>query len=111
MEIADWEKAQELARSFSVQQWERKFQELAARFCPVLDKFQRGYHWTVMQVEYSLDVVFKRREILAPLYEQLSRHAARPPTHLHYSLPPPRCWRCGCPTWRASGTNVTRRRR
>jgi hypothetical protein len=28
-----------------------------------------------MQVEYSLDLVFKRREQLAPLYEQLSRHA------------------------------------
>lgn len=75
VEIADWERAQELARSFSVAQWERKFHELAVRFCPVLGKFQRGYHWTVMQVEYSLDLVFKRREQLAPLYEQISRHA------------------------------------
>ena len=75
VEIADWNRAQQLAQSFSVAQWERKFHELAARFCPVLDKFQRGYHWTVMQVEYSLDLVFHRRELLAPLYEQLSRHA------------------------------------
>ncbi|HEY5812538.1 MAG TPA: hypothetical protein VIT23_07790, partial [Terrimicrobiaceae bacterium] len=28
-----------------------------------------------MQVEYSLDVVFKRREVLAPLYEEISRQA------------------------------------
>ena len=75
VKIADWERAQQLAMSFSVTQWERKFHELAARFCPVLEKFQRGYHWSVMQVEYSLDLVFKRREQLAPLYEQISRHA------------------------------------
>lgn len=75
VEIADWKRAQDLAQSFSVATWERKFHELAARFCPVVEKFKRGYHWTVMQVEYSLDVVFTRREQLAPLYEQISRHA------------------------------------
>ena len=75
LEIANWEKAQELAHSFSVFRWERKFHQLAARFCPIVKKFSRGYHWSVMQVEYSLDVVFKRREPLTALYEQLSRHA------------------------------------
>jgi len=75
VEIARWDRAQELARSFCVAQWERKFRELAARFCPVVEKFTRGYHWSVMQVEYSLDVVFKRRERLAPLYEEISRRA------------------------------------
>jgi hypothetical protein len=75
VEIADWQRAQELASSFSVERWERKFHELAARFCPILGKFKSGYHWTVMQVEHLLDVVFKKREQLAPLYEELSRQA------------------------------------
>jgi|SRR5215203_108780 len=75
VEIADWQKAQELAHSFSVSRWERKFHRLAARFCPIVKKFTRGYRWSVMQVEYSLDVVFKGRNQLAALYEQLSRHA------------------------------------
>jgi len=75
IEIADWARAQELARTFAVAQWERKFHELAARFCPVVERFPRGYHWTVMQVEYSLDLVFKRAALLDPLYEQISRHA------------------------------------
>jgi hypothetical protein len=75
VEIADWTRAQELAASFSVAGWERKFHELAARFCPVVEKFPRGYRWSVMQVEYAFDLVFKRRELLATLYEQLSRHA------------------------------------
>lgn len=75
VELADWERAQKIAQSFSVAEWERKFHELAARYCPIVEKFPRGYHWSVMQVEYSLDVVFKRRELLAPLYEAISRHA------------------------------------
>lgn len=75
LQVADWARAREMAERFSVAQWERKFHELAARFRPILGKFPRGYHWSVMQVEYSLDLVFKRREQLAPLYEQISRHA------------------------------------
>lgn len=75
VECADWKRAQELAQSFAVSRWEQKFHALAARFCPVVEKFTHGYHWSVMQVEYALDVVFAKRERLAPLYEQLSREA------------------------------------
>lgn len=75
VEISDWARAQELASRFPVAQWERKFHQLAARFCPVAEKFRRGYRWTVMQVEYSLGLVFKRLELLSTLYEQIGRHA------------------------------------
>ena len=75
VEIADWKRAQELASNFHVEEWERKFHDLAAQFCPFLKKFTQGYHWSVMQVEHSLDVVFKEREQLAPLYEEISRQA------------------------------------
>jgi hypothetical protein len=73
--ICDWKRAQELASGFSVKEWEMKFYALVASFCPVVEKFPRGYHWNVMQVEHSLDVVFKKREVLAPLYEEISRQA------------------------------------
>ena len=75
VEIADWKRAQAVAESFQVFRGEKKFHALAARFCPVVEKFTHGYHWSVMQVEYALDVVFTKREALAPLYEQLSREA------------------------------------
>lgn len=75
VKIGDWKRAQELASGFSVQEWEKKFHALAARFAPVVEKFPRGYHWSVLQVEHSLDVVFKRREVLGPLYEEISRQA------------------------------------
>jgi len=78
VEIADWPRAQEWAQNLAVARWERKFQELAARFCPVVEQFPRGDHWSVMQVEDALDVVFTKREALAPLYEPLRREAVLP---------------------------------
>lgn len=31
------------------------------------------YHWSLMQVEYASDLVFKRAADLRPLYESISR--------------------------------------
>jgi hypothetical protein len=75
VEVDDWERAQQLADAFDVAPLERKLHELAARFCPVVERFQRGYHWSVMQVEHALDVIFRKREELSPLYEEISRQA------------------------------------
>jgi hypothetical protein len=36
-------------------------------------RFAEGYHWSIMQSEYALDVVFRRAEDLHPLYEEISR--------------------------------------
>ena len=47
----------------------------AALCCPVLDSFKQSYHWSLMQVEYSTDLVFRSKATLAPLYEQLARHS------------------------------------
>ena len=42
---------------------------------PVLDVFPHAYHWSLMQVEYSTDLVFRSQATLRPLYEQLTRQA------------------------------------
>ncbi len=73
--IDDWELAREIAHGFKVEKWERKFNTLAKRFCPIQDTFKSAYRWTVMQVEYALDVFFKDRTTLGPLYEEISRQA------------------------------------
>jgi hypothetical protein len=41
----------------------------------VLDVFPHAYHWSLMQVEYSTDLVFRSQATLKPLYEQLARQA------------------------------------
>ena len=43
--------------------------------CPPSTRFTEGYHWSVMQAEYALDIVFRRAEDLRPVYEEISRQA------------------------------------
>ena len=75
LRITDWNRAQELADGFSPGMLHRILDRYAALCCPVLDTFKQSYHWSLMQVEYSTDLVFHSKQTLAPLYEQLARHS------------------------------------
>ncbi|MCX7045547.1 MAG: MarR family transcriptional regulator [Candidatus Sumerlaeota bacterium] len=81
IEVEDWDKAQRLAESLRPEALHRLLDKLARTYCPVIRQFPQGYHWSLMQVEYSTDVVFRKQSDLAPLYEELSRtviHAVKP---------------------------------
>jgi hypothetical protein len=73
--IADWQRAQDLADGFSPDQLHRVLDRYAALCCPVLDVFAQTYHWSLMQVEYATDLVFRSAATLGPLYEQLIRES------------------------------------
>jgi hypothetical protein len=73
--IDDWPRAQELADGFSPDRLHRVLDRYAARCCPVLDVFGQTYHWSLMQVEYATDLVFRSAATLGPLYEQLTRQS------------------------------------
>lgn len=73
--IADWRRAQELADGLSPELLHRHLDRYAGLCCPVLDVFGQTYHWSIMQIEYSTDLVFKSEQTLAPLYAQLSCEA------------------------------------
>ena len=73
--IADFARAQELADSLNPDLLHRHLDRYARLCCPVLDVFEQTYHWSIMQAEYSTDLVFKSEQILRPLYEQLAREA------------------------------------
>jgi hypothetical protein len=78
--IADWDKAQRLADGLGVEKLHRKLDQYARRLCPPIALFPDGCHWSLMQVEYATDIVFRRREDLAPVYDSLVRtavHAVR----------------------------------
>jgi len=75
VEISDWARAQQLSDGFAVQPLREKLDAFARRFCPPSTRFEAGYHWSVMQVEYALDVVFRSAADLHPLYEEISRQA------------------------------------
>jgi hypothetical protein len=74
-QVGDLERAQALADSLSPQELHRRLDRYAERLCPVGEVFAQRYHWSLMQVEYSTDLMFRSEATLKPLYEQLSRQA------------------------------------
>ena len=73
--IEDMERAQALADSLKPDELHRRLDRYAASLCPVNEVFGQSYHWSVMQAEYSMDLIFRSAATLGPLYEQLSRQA------------------------------------
>lgn len=82
VQIADWQAAQGLADTLSVDYIHRRLREFVRRFCPIARHFRSEYYWSFMQVEYALDIVFERQSDLAPIYDNLVRtavHAVKAP--------------------------------
>lgn len=75
VQIGDFAKAQGLVDQIRVEKLHGRLDRLARRFCPILRHFPSDYHWSLMQVEYALDIVFDRQSDLAPLYDALVRTA------------------------------------
>lgn len=81
LHVADPKEAQNISDSFSVDRLHKYLDEIAQRFCPILHHFQTTYRWSIMQVEYATDIMFRKQEDLRPLYETLVRtaiHAVKP---------------------------------
>ena len=72
---ADWPQAQALVDRFELKALAARRHALAEKFCPSVKPFRGGYHWSLRQVEYALDVVFKRAAGRRPVYEEISRQA------------------------------------
>jgi len=75
IEISDWEKANILSRTLKIEDLHKKLNDFASLYCPVYKEFKQLYHWSVMQCEYSTDVVFKKREDLQSIYGKLVQTA------------------------------------
>jgi len=67
--IADFEPAQKLADEFRVERLHRKLDGFADRYCPVVKQLGLTYHWSLDQVDFATDIVFR---------EQSDLQAARP---------------------------------
>ncbi len=74
-DIEDFEKAQSLSDDLDIARLHQRLDEYAKLFCPVIKQLDFTYHWSLMQVEYATDVVFKRQVDLGPIYETITRTA------------------------------------
>ena len=71
IEIEDFDKAQTLADEFYSKALHTLLDKFADTYCPIYGDFEQTYHWSILQAEYSLDIVFKKQEDLQPIYDQL----------------------------------------
>lgn len=79
--ISDFEKAQELSDKIRVEDIHQALDIFASRYCPIADKYNLKYNWTVMQVEYATDIVFKKQEDLQLIYDHIVKtaiHSVKP---------------------------------
>jgi hypothetical protein len=73
--IDDWEAAQRLADESDSRMLHDKLDHYARLFCPPIESLGVAYQWRLAQVEYATDIVFRRRQDLAPIYDALVRTA------------------------------------
>ena len=75
LDIENVERAQQIADGFKARTLHRRLDLWARRCFPGLARFPARYHWSLFQVEYATDIVFKTRQALAALYDTLVRTA------------------------------------
>jgi len=69
--IADFEEAQKLSDNIKVEDIHSALDVFASRYSPLPEEWSLPFHYTIHQVEYAADVVFKNSERLKPLYENI----------------------------------------
>ena len=74
--ISDFEKAQELSDNLDIRKLHRRLDHYVRLCCPVIEeRLGLSLHWSLDQVEYATDIIFRSQEDLASLYEELTRTA------------------------------------
>jgi len=70
--IADYEKAQAISDKFEVKKVHQLLEDYALKYCPAAFELSPvGYHWSIMQLEYATDIVFKNAKTLGPIYDEI----------------------------------------
>jgi hypothetical protein len=81
VQIADYATANQLAKELEVELLHQRLDQFAQQYCPIVNDLHLSYHWSLLQVEYATDLVFKNRETLQAFYPALLEtltHAVKP---------------------------------
>jgi hypothetical protein len=74
-DISDFSKAQELSDEIKVEDLHSAFDIFTSRYCPLPADWGLRFNYTIGQVEYSTDIVFKNSEALKPIYDNIIKTA------------------------------------
>jgi len=81
LSINDISAAQELSNQFDTTQLFERLNQFAEKYCPIINKYNLQYHFSIMQAEYATDIIFKTQQDLHNLYDNLVRiaiHTVKP---------------------------------
>jgi len=73
--ISDFSKAQKLSDNIKIEDIHSAFDIFSARYCPLPTDWELHWNYTIGQVEYSTDIIFKNSETLEPVYENIIKTA------------------------------------
>ena len=73
--IADFAEAQKLSDRIRVEDLHKALDIFLKRFCPMPADWNLSYNYTISQVEYACDILFKNEEALKPLYDNIIKTA------------------------------------
>lgn len=79
--IDDIQSANKLAEGLSVERLHKRLEQFVRQYCPVVLELGESYHWSIMQAEYSTDIIFRRAEYLQAIYPHLVEtliHSVKP---------------------------------
>ena len=79
--IDDFDKAQKLADNVNVKNLHRQLDKIVMQYFPTVRHFLDKYHWSIMQIEYATDIIFKQSCDLKSIYEEIIRtaiHSVKP---------------------------------
>lgn len=69
--IADYQVANELAAQLDIAKLHARLDAIAQRYCPVIQRLSLRVQWSLWQVEYATDLVFKQAADLQTFYPHL----------------------------------------
>lgn len=70
--VSDYKAAEQLSDEFRVEKIHQWLDKIIERYIPFLKETGQSYRWTILQSEYSTDTIFKDKNDLRLLYEELS---------------------------------------
>lgn len=78
--ISDFTQAQNFADDIDASKLHARFDQLAQKYVVILPELTKywkiSYHWSIKQIEFSKDIIFKSQKQLEALYFQLTQHNA-----------------------------------
>ena len=71
LSTSDFDKAQNLSNNIKAEEIHTALDTFARRYCPLPEDWDIRYQWSLSEVEYSYDIIFKNADVLKPVYDNI----------------------------------------